>query len=181
MSNISQIKTQGTGVILEDIEVVQDYGAKPGQTPHRAILVKDASDKTIIKIWGAASSVGFNQGDILTVKAVGAKGKIEANEYNGKISLNCNDCEITSSGGGVPAAETAQNVTSYQAAPTKAQGLTPEELADAQVAHFARIIKRLQPLAEGGIMDAEKLPEVAASMVGSASDWWFGQKYPGCQ
>ena len=106
--NILQILTEGTGLALGPVEVIKDYGVKNGQTPHRAIHVKDPSgSSTFVKIWGPESSKAFNPGDKFSVQAQGSDGTIAVSEYNGKKSLNCNNCLVTADGAGQPAAQPA--------------------------------------------------------------------------
>ncbi len=180
MSNINEILTSGSGLSLDSVEITRDFGLKSGKTTHRALLVKDASGDTMIKLWGNSANVEHPVGTLITVRAVGAKGRIESSEWQGKFSLNCNDCEVSVANAAQPAPQQpAPQQAAVQQQATSTSSLTPDQLADAQVAHFGRVIKRLQPLADEGIMDAEKLPEVAASMVGTAAQWFFGEKYPG--
>jgi len=188
MSNILQILTEGSGIVLNDIIVIKDYGFKSGATAHRAIHVKDSSGSTFVKLWGDQHTTPFNPDEVFTVQAVG-KGAIAVSEYNGKKSLNCNDCTVVRSGNQPPAQENYPNresvastqAPSNQVSQSPSGALTPEQLADAQVAHWARIYKRVSPviLGEGGTKSDAF--QAANSMTGTASDWWFGEKYPGCK
>ena len=55
--------TEGQGLVLNNIEIQDDYGVKQGKTPHRAMLITDpAGGKTILKIWGPGSAQTFHKG-----------------------------------------------------------------------------------------------------------------------
>jgi len=185
--NISQIKTQGSGIVLENITVVNDYGVKAGATTHRALLVKDSSDQTIVKLWGDSANSQIVVGGVITIKA-SPKGEIKPSEYQGKISLNCNECSVIPGGGNV--GQDASTQTAVQATqpttpihnPTVSLtvGLSAEELADSQSAHFSRLFKRLNGMVAEGHFSGDTAASCAALMTGSADGWWFGHKYPGC-
>lgn len=192
--NIHQILNEGQGLVLNSVTCKQDYGLKAGQTPHRAVLIEDVSGKTIIKIWGATANQGFEVGEIFTVQGVGQDGNIKMSEYQGKKSLNANSCEIIRGGttqsvghdpapaASDPTIPTLSNPPPIATAPSNLPNmLNPEQLADAQAAHFGRIAKRLAPLAGEIGASGDTIMLVAAQMTGSASDWWFGAKYPGCR
>ena len=95
---IQQILTEGQGLVLNNIEIQDDYGVKAGKTPHRAMLITDsAGGKTILKIWGPGSAQTFHKGETISLQAAGEQGSIKANEYpagSGKFTLNANSCEI---------------------------------------------------------------------------------------
>ena len=191
--NIQQILSEGVGLQLSNVTVKADYGQKQGQTPHRALLVEDTSGKTILKLWGATSGTPYAEGTVLTVQGVGQNGNLSASEFKGKWSINANSCEVIVGGGaGQPQAGAGQpaaggQAPAHQSAPPQAHNqssgqmaaLTPEELADAQAAHFARLIQRITPPAEEIGADPSAITMAAATMTGSASDYWFGAKWPG--
>jgi len=184
--NIQQIMTEGQGLVLNDIEIQDDYGAKPGKTPHRAMLITDSTGgKTILKIWGPGSAQTFQKGEKISVQAAGEQGSIKANEYpvgSGKFTLNANSCEIVR--GEVTGQSPPPATPAPAAAPQRPssgfqrQFLTGDELATAQTAHFARICQRLKGVGEEMEVDSIEIIRAAALMTGSASDWWFGAKWP---
>jgi len=186
---IQQILTEGQGLVLNNIEIQDDYGVKAGKTPHRAMLITDsAGGKTILKIWGPGSAQTFHKGETISLQAAGEQGSIKANEYpagSGKFTLNANSCEIVrgdAPAGAVPQAAPAQAAPA-QAAQRPSSGfqrqfLTADELADAQAAHFARICQRLKGVGEDLEASPADVMKAAALMTGSASDWWFGAKWP---
>ena len=202
--NIQQILTEGQGLVLNSVTVKQDYGIKNGQTPHRALLIEDASAKTIIKLWGAPSSQGFNDGDVITIQGVGEEGNIRAQEWKGKYSLNANSCEIIRGGStqapyappseNPPQAPQAANANpqaphtkpqtasqGYSRPPANSGALDPEQLSQAQSEHFRRIFTKIEPLGTAMGADPSSIMLAAAQMTGSAAQWFFGEKYPGYQ
>jgi len=183
---IQQILTEGQGLVLNNIEIQDDYGVKTGKTPHRAMLITDsAGGKTILKIWGPGSAQTFHKGETISLQGMGEQGSIKANEYpqgSGKFTLNANSCEIVR--GGVADQSPPPAAPAPAAAPQRAssgfqrQFLTADELADAQAAHFARMCQRLKGVGEELGADSADIIRAAALMTGSASDWWFGAKWP---
>jgi|TARA_R110002110_G_scaffold84410_2_gene219344 hypothetical protein len=182
---IQQILSEGSGIVLTQVEVIKDYGQKQGQTPHRAVHVKDSSGSTMLKFWGASSNQGFSPGQKFSVQAVGSEGSINTSEYNGKFSLNCNNCEVVlGDGSAQPPAAAPPQAAQPPAQPSPAiqqsasqSVLTADQLADAQTAHFARIYKRIQSIDPSA--DAASVYAAAATMTGSCPQWFFGEKYPG--
>ena len=178
--------TEGQGLVLNDIEIQDDYGVKQGKTPHRAMLITDPTGgKTILKIWGPGSAQTFHKGEKISIQGVGEMGNIKANEYpagSGKFTLNANSCEIVRDG--VADQSPPPAATAPAAAPQRAssgfhrQFLTADELADAQAAHFARMCQRLKGVGEELGASPADIMKAAALMTGSASDWWFGAKWP---
>lgn len=176
-------------MVLNSVKILDDYGLKSGQTQHRALLVEDSTKKTILKLWGASSNTAYPKNSIITIQAVG-EGNLSANEWpagSGKFSINANDCEVRLESGS-PAAAAPDTSAPPQAPPPTSQAassahraLTPEQLADAQAAHFARVFTRIQGAATDAGADPSSITMAAAHMTGSASDWWFGEKYPGCK
>jgi len=200
--NIQQILSEGQGLVLNSVIVEKDYGQKAGQTPHRALLIKDNTGKTILKLWGASSNQPIPIGQTITVQGVDQSGSITASEFRGKWSLNANSCEIilgetafsSSEAPGVSAAPpqvsspptghpASQNVSQAPPQASPAQGsptaLTPDQLADTQAAHFARILSRIRGVVEESGADPSSAVVAAAQMTGSAPDYWFGAKWPG--
>ena len=212
--NIQQILNEGRGVVLNDVEVIKDYGVKGGQTPHRGVHIKDdAGGATMLKLWGPLSNNQFQPGERFTVQAVG-DGELTSSEWNGKWSINCNGCEIIRGGGGGNAQPQNQGGGSQPqggggSAPQGGGGTTPQNdpppaqnantgqgggydqggqngmalsadgLADAQAAHFARILTRIQGACADMGADPNAAVMAAATMTGSADGWWFGAKWPG--
>ena len=184
--NIQQIMTEGQGLVLNDIEIQDDYGAKPGKTPHRAMLITDsAGGKTILKIWGPGSAQTFHKGEKISIQGMGEQGAIKANEYptgSGKFTLNANSCEIVrgevTDQSPPPVAQEPAAAPQRPSSGFQRQFLTADELADAQAAHFARMCQRLKGVGEELGADSSDILRAAALMTGSASDWWFGAKWP---
>lgn len=196
--NISQILSEGSGLVLSNVTVKADYGLKAGKSPHRAMLVSDGSGQTIVKIWGAASSIQPALNETISIQGVGSEGGLSASEWNGKWSINANNCEIIR--GGAPGAaqasqpappvQHAQPATPAQQAPpsgfqhsSQPRALSPQELAEHQVAHLERVLQLMNqsPVVDSVAPDPGAMLIAAAHLVGAASDWWFGEKYPGCK
>ena len=178
--------TEGQGLVLNNIEIQDDYGVKQGKTPHRAMLITDpAGGKTILKIWGPGSAQTFHKGEKISIQAIGEQGSIKANEYpqgSGKFTLNANSCEVVrgevADQSPPPAAQAPAAAPQGASSGFQRQFLTANELADAQTAHFARICQRLKGVGEELEASPADVMKAAALMTGSASDWWFGAKWP---
>lgn len=185
MSNINQIKTQGSGIQLDKIEVVADYGVNAGKTNHRALLVKDLSDQTIVKIWGTESNQPWAPGSIITITA-SPKGKIEASEWKGKISLNCNDCKVTGEGEAPPQTQSEEPASGpaqqeYRSAADAndfGPRLNTAELCQKQQQIFAAHCKVLFSIAKDEGAPLGDVLQSAAIMTGSVGEFWHGAKYP---
>jgi len=192
--NIAQIMTEGRGQVLNSVEIVDVYELRDaGGSPCRSILAQDSSMKTILKIWGNSAHENFTKGEKITLQGIGSKGGISVNEWKGKKSLNCNDCEIVRGDlpgqaaapaqQPAPAAATAPAsltpAATAQAAPAASGGLSSDRLADAQCAEIAKRIKILQPVAQELGVSPDTLFLGAVQMTGSAPEWWFGEKWPG--
>jgi len=186
---IQQILTEGQGLVLNNVKVEDDYGVKTGKTAHRAMLITDsAGGKTILKIWGPGSAQTFHKGEVFSVQATGESGLIKTNEYpvgSNKFTLNANSCEIIrEEEGEQPEGQAAPSTLPPSATAPRAssghsrQFLTAEELADAQAAHFARMLLRLKDIGEEMGAAPADIFVTASLMTGSASDWWFGAKWP---
>lgn len=111
MANIQSVLSQGSAIQLGPVTVTKAYPKKPGDK-NRFVLVEDPSGKSALKIWGAASNTELAEGQIITLVGQGPKGGVRTSEYNGKVSIDCNDCrlELGSGGSQQPAQASVEHV-----------------------------------------------------------------------
>lgn len=93
MSNIHQVLSEGSAIQLGPVEVTRVFPKNPG-AKYSFSLVKDASGSTALKIWGAASNTELQVGQQVTLVGTGPRGGVKKSEYNGKISIDANDCRL---------------------------------------------------------------------------------------
>ena len=176
---------------MESLEVIKDYGYKAGAHPQQAVHVKDGSQATFIKIWGGAPGITYATGSHISVVAQGAKGKIEPNEYQGKISLNCNDCLVTVLDGGQPAVASTQptynppvpvqvpvpDAIPMGASPLAKKGMTLSETQAYIAARVASYVALYTPFIEQMGMTADGVGQMAVDSVRLEPMHFFGEKY----
>ena len=109
--NIHQILSEGQGIQLGPIKVSKTYPFKPGDK-NRFVLIEDSSGKGALKIWGAAANSDLQPGMVLTLVGTGPRGGVKTSEYNGKTSIDANDCRIEFAGG-APASDGHSGTTEH--------------------------------------------------------------------
>jgi hypothetical protein len=137
--NIHQIQQQGTGISLGPVTVKKLFPKKPGDKS-LFLLISDSTGEAALKIWGPASNSPLQDGQQITVTGSGPKGGLAHKEYNGKWTINANDCSVAIAGG--------STMSGVEAAPAYA---APAYAAPAPVAYAA-------PAAAAPAVD--KLPDV---------------------
>ncbi len=95
--NIQTLLSQGNAVQLGPVTVEKTYEKKPGDK-NRFLLISDTSGKGALKIWGAAANTELFNGQQITLIGSGPKGGLKTSEYNGKVSIDANDCRIEIAG-----------------------------------------------------------------------------------
>jgi len=167
-------------------ELKSNKQTKTGKLMKR-YAISDGSGSTELTMFEPAAFMDLPLGQPITLK-----GKIQKNEYNGSVSLQTGkvtlDGAVAQAPSEAPTGAPAQEVyqapaQTYQTPAAPSQGpiktLSPQELAEAQASHFGRLYKLIsEPMINNGC-DPSSVGIAAASMTGSASDWWFGAKYPG--
>lgn len=99
MASIHQALNEGSVVALNNVKVTRVFPMKPGDKS-LFLFIEDSSSKSALKIWGPASHCGVQEGQTISISASGPKGRIEKKEWNGKVSIDCNDCKVSIQGGG---------------------------------------------------------------------------------
>lgn len=116
--NINQILDQGNAATLEPVKILKDYGFSKGKVGNRALLIEDASGKTLLKLWGACGRLNLNEGDTVSVTSSGPDSKIQTEEYNNRLSINVFDCHVhVSPNGGPGTTQPTPDPTPYPAQP----------------------------------------------------------------
>jgi hypothetical protein len=91
--NIHSILQAGAANQLGPVTVSKIYPPNPG-AKNKFVLIEDSSGKGALKIWGAAMNTHFSEGQQITLVGSGPKGGLKTSEYNGKTSIDANDCRI---------------------------------------------------------------------------------------
>lgn len=99
MSAIHTMLSQGSGVQLGPVTIDKVYPFTPGGK-NIFMLISDASGKGALKIWGAAANGSYQPGQQITLVGTGPKGGLKVSEYQGKTSIDANDCRVEFGGGG---------------------------------------------------------------------------------
>lgn len=111
MANIHTILAEGSAIQLGPVTVTKAYPRKPGDK-NRFVLIEDSSGKGALKIWGAAANTELAEGQVITLVGTGPKGGVKTSEWQGKTSIDANDCrlELGSGGSQQPAQASVEHV-----------------------------------------------------------------------
>lgn len=101
MSNIHSVLAEGSAIQLGPVTVSKTYPRKPGDK-NRFVLIEDSSGKGALKIWGAAANTELVEGQVITLVGTGPKGGLKTSEYNGRVSIDANDCRLELAGQAPP-------------------------------------------------------------------------------
>lgn len=172
--NIHQILQEGSAVQLGPVEVTKTYNKNPGDK-NRFLLIKDASGQGALKIWGAAANTNVNAGDIITLVGSGPKGGLKTSEYNGKTSIDANDCRLEFGNG-----HRSETQAPQHHAPAAQSGPAPSGGPDKLPAVMARCAEATRLYIDELVINQGFSKDEAimlAQGVHSAHPlWWFGEK-----
>lgn len=178
--NIHSLKSQGSGVSLGPVTVAKAYPRNPG-AKYSFYLISDGTDKEALKVWGKDLSIQEGQNIILT--GFGPKGGLKTSEYNGKTSIDANDCSLTIVDGAQTASQPAQEAA-YQA---PAQHAPSSQQAPSSGSHRAKMESVAKSAATVTALYIDELvvnhgfsKDEAIMLSQNASGifplWWFGEK-----
>lgn len=175
--------SQGSGVQLGPVTIDKVYPFTPGGK-NIFMLISDASGKGALKIWGAAANGNYQPGQQITLVGTGPKGGLKVSEYNGKTSIDANDCRVEFGGGGgsVEAAQATPAATAgYQQRQAPAVSSVPQVSGEDKLpAVMARCAKATALYIEELVVNHGFSKDEALMLAQNAPSymplWWFGEK-----
>lgn len=180
MANIHSILQQGEAIQLGPVEVTRVFPPNAG-AKYSFSLIKDASGSTALKIWGAAGNTPLQVGQKITLIGSGPKGGLKVSEYQGKISIDANNCRLEFGEGSAPAPQAAHSApqppSGYQA-PQAPSGPTVDKLEPV----MARCALATRLYIDELVVNHGFSKDEAIMLAQNAPAWyslyWFGEK--GC-
>jgi len=169
--NLHTIQSQGEGPSLGPITVKRLFPFKPGDKS-LFLIASDATGECAVKIWGAGAHCGVQEGQVITLTGAGPKGGLKTNEYNGKVSINANDCRVDIQGSN-PAPQT-------QAAPQPAASQHADPLDDKLPSVMKRCARATSLYIDEMVVNhgfsRDEAIMLAQNCPAWYSLWWFGEK-----
>lgn len=177
--DIQTILSQGAAVKLGPVTVEKTYEKKPTDK-NRFLLISDASGKGALKIWGAAANTNLVTGMQITLTGTGPKGGLKTSEYNGKVSIDANDCRLDL--GSQSSQDAPQDVVEHvgydepQPAPKRSYAPSGDKLP----AVMSRCAKATHLYIEELVVNHGFSKDEAIMLAQNAPSWWplfwFGEK-----
>jgi hypothetical protein len=181
MATIHSVLQEGSAVQLGPVKVEKTYPRKPGDK-NRFLLISDSSGKGALKIWGAAANTELQEGQTITLIGSGPRGGLKTTEFNGKTSIDANDCRLEFSGGQQQAynapeshQEPSRGYSAPQSQPARPSGSAPSLEAIAKQAARMTSFYIDELVVNHGFSKDEAIM-LAQGSHSIAPLWWFGEK-----
>jgi hypothetical protein len=181
--NIHSVLQEGQAVQLGPVKVEKTYPRKPGDK-NRFVLISDGSGKGALKIWGPAANTELQEGQMITLVGSGPRGGVKTTEFNGKTSIDANDCRIeiagqANSGQSSHApeghSEPSHGYSAPQPQPARPSGSAPSLEAIAKQAARTTALYIDELVVNHGFSKDEAIMLAQGSHT-IAPLWWFGEK-----
>lgn len=184
MATIHSILQEGSAVQLGPVKVEKTYPRKPGDK-NRFVLISDTSGKGALKIWGAAANTELQEGQMINLIGSGPRGGLKTTEFNGKTSIDANDCRLELASGQTFHAQQAHNASEGYSEPSHSYSAPQSQ--PARQSGSGGIVAVARQAAKGTVayinaLEAEGLSRDEALMVAQGAHnmypvYWGGEKF----